>query len=355
MQEKSTFFRIRFVALLIGLTILTCFNSASWGKQDRAAELFKQFKSFTAFPHSVSWEKSAPQIKRVEIQSSADSTKQPALFYDSGSARKKPLLVVLHSWSDNYRQKYSVPYGVWSVANDWVFIHPDYRGVFNNAKATGSELAVRDILDAVAYAEKNARIDTSRIYLIGFSGGAMMALNMAGRHPGMWTAVAAWVPVFSLNDWYPYVSGFPNRHYKEHIIASCGGAPIEGTAAAQECRKRSPVTYLKNARGKKLRIYIGHGIHDDFVQPGHSLRAYNELAGEKERISEEAIEYINAKGKLPADLVSNHTDPLYQEAGKPLLFRRTSENVTVSLFRGGHDVLYDAGLQWLSLQSKEEE
>ena len=356
MREKDTFFRIGFVALLTVLFLLTCFDSASRAKQDRieSSGFFKQFRSFSTFPDSVSWEKSAPQVKTIGIESSADSTVQPALFYDSGTDHKKPLLVVLHSWSDNYRQKYSIPYGVWSVANDWVFIHPDYRGVFNNPKATGSELAVRDILDAVEYAEKNAKIDPSRIYLVGFSGGAMMALVMAGRYPELWTAVAAWVPIFNLKDWYPYVSRFPNRHYRGHIIASCGGEPRNGSAAEEECNRRSPSTYVKNAKGKKLRIYIGHGIHDDFAQPGNSLEAYNELAKTEDRIPEEAIKYIDSKGELPGDLAGDYFDESYQDAGKPLLFRRESENVTVSLFRGGHDVLYGVGLQWLSRQSKGE-
>lgn len=357
MRGKVNLCRIVLIALVAVLLTLTCFDCKSWSEQNReedSSRLLGQFTSFSAFPSSVSWEKSAPQTKKIRIKSSADGTAQPALFYDSGTDRKKPLLVALHSWSDNYRQKYSIPYALWSVANDWVFIHPDYRGVFNKPQATGSELAVQDIVDAVEYAKKNSNIDTSRIYLMGFSGGAMAALIMAGRYPDMWTAVAAWVPVFNLNEWYPYVRKFESRHYARHIIASCGGVPQGGSAAAEECNKRSPSAYLKNARGKSLRIYIGHGIHDDFAPPVHSLRAYNELANLEERISENDINYIASRGRLPEHMAGNYVDPLYREAGKSLLFRRTSANVTISLFGGGHDVLYKAGLQWLSQQSSEQ-
>ncbi len=57
--------------------------------------------------------------------------------------------------------------------NDWIFIHPNYRGKFNDSGATASEKAVRDILDALEYAREHAPVDNDRIYLAGFSRGAM--------------------------------------------------------------------------------------------------------------------------------------------------------------------------------------
>jgi predicted esterase len=354
MRKKATNYILLYV--LLSFVFFAPFNFISWAESEpeTSVRLLEQFTSFSVFPSSVSWDQTAPEVRAIEIESSADGSKQPALYYDSGSKRKKPLLVALHSWSDNYTQKYSIPYAVWSVQNDWVFIHPDYRGAFNNPASTGSEQAVRDILDAVEYAKKNANIDTSRIYLAGFSGGAMTSLIMAGRHPDVWTAIVAWVPVFNLTQWYEYVLQFPNRHYAWHIISSCGGAPVEGSAAAEECNRRSPSAYLQNAKGKDLRIYLGHGINDDFAQPGHSLQVYNELADAEDRISENDIEYINQKGEVPSHLAGDYADELYKNSGKSLLFRKTSKNVTVSLFNGGHDVLYNAGLLWLSRQKKEE-
>jgi len=354
MNRKRSVFAVGRMTLTAVLGLLFVYSvPLSWSKtqQERPVRLLHQFQSFSSFPSSASWGGTVPQVKRITIKSSADGKPQPALYYNSGNDRKKPLLVALHSWSDNYNQRISIPYALWAVVNDWVFIHPDYRGIFNNPDATGSELVVQDIVDAVQYARKNANIDPQRIYLMGFSGGAMTALIMAGRHPELWSAVAAFVPVYNLTDWYEYVIKFPNRHYARHIEASCGGVPDEGSAAARECNRRSPSAYLKNARGKSLRIYVAHGIQDDFAPPGNSLRVFNELAESEDRISEQDIEYINSRGKIPSHLTNECFDKLYEEAESPLIFRKTSANVTISLFDGKHDVLYNAGLQWLSRQT----
>jgi len=334
------------------LIFISVISPSPRGVRAEPVKLPEFFTSFSDFPSFASWEKTVPQVKTVRIRSSADGSMQPALFYDSGSGSPKPLLVALHSWSRDYRQKTSIPYGLWCVENDWVFIHPDYRGVFDNPDATNSEPALRDVLDAVDYAKKNARIDDSRIYLIGFSGGAMTALIMAGRHPEVWTAVSAWVPIFNLPDWYRYnAAKFPDRHYAKHIISAFGGIPAAGSAAEKECNRRSPSSYLKNAKGRRLRIYIGHGIEDDYAPPGNAFETFNELADPADRIHRKDIESIDRTGKLPPHLSGAFEDPMYLKAGKPLLFRKTSGNATLSLFKGGHDVLYNVALYWLSQQT----
>jgi dipeptidyl aminopeptidase/acylaminoacyl peptidase len=319
-------------------------------------ERYKTFYKIAASPimhlsKSKAWERAVPEVRTVRIVSSADGTRQPALFFDSGSARDKPLLVVLHSWSADYRQHFSIPYGVWAVRNDWVFIHPDYRGAFTNPRATASEAAVQDVLDAVAYAREHARVDASRIYLAGFSGGAMMALVMVGRHPHIWAGAVAWVPVYDLVQWYYTTRG--SRHdYSGHITRSCGGPPLEGTPARRECRKRSPSMYLDNARKEKVRVYIATGIQDDFVPPSHSLRAFNDLARRRDRIADKDIMYIDARHRLPPGMSGVYTDSLYADAGVELLWQRYSANAVLKIHQGKHDVIYNAGLLWLSRQRR---
>lgn len=297
-------------------------------------------------PKRAAWKLGAPAVKRVTIESTADGTRQPALFYDSGSARKKPLLVVLHSWSEDYQQQYGLPYGVWAIEHDWVFVHPNYRGRYDNPEATASQKAQQDILDAVAYAKAHARVDPARVYLVGFSGGGMTSLIMAGRHPELWTAVVAWVPVFDLVDWYGEVrTRF--RNYARDIRRSCGGAPRPGTRAERECRQRSPSSWLEGARGQPVRILIATGLHDPFVSPRHGLAAFNVLAEEADRLPEPVMARI-AEGAIPKDLPAPSPDPLHTIAGRPLLLELTSGNVTLRIFDGRHDVVYRAGLRWLA-------
>lgn len=317
------------------------------------------FKTLTGFaktrlkkmPELEAWEKALPQVKTVTIESSNDKTSQKALFYNSGSRRKKPLLLVLHSWSEDYRQSFGIPYALFAAKNDWVFIQPNYRGAFGNPEATASEAAIRDILDALEFAKANAEVDPSRVYLAGFSGGGMCALIMAGRFPDKWAGVVSWGAVFDLVDWYEHTRKATVHDYAKEIAASCGGPPMPGTREEKECRKRSPSAYIDGAR-RAVPVYIAVGIDDTFVPPSHSLRAYNALADDDGRISDEDVESISKEHRLPDGFVLSDGDPLFEEAGVELLHERASAKAVLKIYRGRHDVLYNAGLSWLSAQKR---
>jgi len=146
--------------------------------------------------------------------SSADGLKQPAMFFAPETDEAVPLVVALHTWSGNYRQPYHKAIEQWCINKGWAYIHPNFRGANRRPEATGSELVVKDIVSAVEYAKKSARIDRSSIFLVGTSGGGHAALLMAGRHPEIWAGVSAWVPISGL--W------IPNR---KHTRTSSGRAP----------------------------------------------------------------------------------------------------------------------------------
>jgi acetyl esterase/lipase len=208
-QQKYSAFRYHYVQFVL---IVLC--SAWWkvlpgmdlGETASDIQLIRKndFKSFFKLVRSPvmnlskkkAWKTFVSEVRRVSIRSSFDSTEQPALFYNSGSDKKKPLLLALHSWSEDYLSRFSIPYGIWAVKNDWILIHPDYRGAFTNPSSTLSESAIRDILDAVNYSKENASVDESRVYVCGFSGGAMSALVMVGKYPELWAAASAWAPVY---------------------------------------------------------------------------------------------------------------------------------------------------------------
>ena len=81
-------------------------------------------------------------VQSITYVSSADNTRQPMMFYKPQRDEPRPLLVALHSWSEDYRQAESVIYAEWCIANDWVFIHPNFRGANTKPQATGSELVI---------------------------------------------------------------------------------------------------------------------------------------------------------------------------------------------------------------------
>jgi predicted esterase len=354
--KKLAFHLVAFYGLLI------FFSTAPRGYAE--IQYVKEYISFTQvarlplrdLPNKEAWRKAAPNVVEISIPRASGEPEQPALWHHSGTDRKKPLLLVLHSWSDDYLQHFGIPYGAFAEKNDWIFMHPDFRGEFDKADATASEKAVRDVLDALDYAREHAPVDENRIYLAGFSGGAMMSLVLIGRYPEQFSAALVWVPVYDLNDWYGGLVGsglYYRDQYMSDIEASCGGKPNQDEKAAAECRKRSPSAYLADARGKGVKVFISGGVEDPFVPTSHAVRAFNDLAAESDAIAEKDYLFIDRTKTLPENLKGQGEKNLFfEEARLPILFQRTSQDATLILFDGGHDIVYNAGFEWLYRQAR---
>jgi pimeloyl-ACP methyl ester carboxylesterase len=308
------------------------------------------------FPSAArdAWRQRVPKVQLVRIKSSLDGNQQRAYWYDSGARARRPLLVVLHSWSADFTQNLDIPFAELAILNDWAFVHPDFRGRNNRPQATSSKAAVQDIVDAVAYAKEHASIDPDRVYLVGYSGGAMAALVLAGRHPELWAGVAVWGAVFDLPDWYRHAKHQGEDHYEQTISASCRGAPVPGSAAERDCRERSPATYLGAAAGR-VPILLAHGLKDKTVPPRHSLVAYDALAAPSDHFTDEQRAFIDSKGEIPDDLrqLTKVSEPSFERAGLAVKLKRQSRSVTLMLYEGGHDMAYNAAFQWLSEQRRQ--
>ena len=75
------------------------------------------------------------QVREVRIKSSLDGAEQPAFFYTPKKADKPmPLVVLLHSWSADYRQKFYPAFPKWCVEKGWAYIHPNFRGPNRNPR-----------------------------------------------------------------------------------------------------------------------------------------------------------------------------------------------------------------------------
>ena len=200
----------------------------------------------------------------------------------------------------------------------------------------------------MAFARRDARIDASRIYLVGGSGGGHMSLVMAARAPELWAGVSAWVPISDLFAWHAESKSRKNN-YAKMIEQSCGGAP--GPTTEAEYRHRSPIFHLAAAKGVPLDINTGiHDGHTGSVPVSHSLRAFNVLAAPDKQVSAEDIDFMVREQKIPAKLAAEtQSDP---ERQKATLFRRTSGNARVTVFEGGHESESGAAVVWLSRQRK---
>ena len=76
----------------------------------------------------------------------------------------------------------------------------------------------------------------------------------------------------------------------------------------------------------------------------------NVLATPDKQVSAEDIAFMARERKIPAALAAEtQADP---EREKATLFRRSSGNVRVTVFEGGHESESDAAVLWLSRQRK---
>ena len=121
---------------------------------------------------NVNWDN---EFNIVEIKSGIDENVQKAYFYTSKSNKPKPLIVSLHTWSGSYSQKDDL--AKVCQEKDLNYIHPDFRGANWTKNACCSELAMNDIDEAITFAIDNSNVDTSKIFVIGVSGGGYATLS----------------------------------------------------------------------------------------------------------------------------------------------------------------------------------
>ena len=142
--------------------------------------------------------------------------------------------------------------------------------------------------------------------------------------------------------------------YSQDVEQVCGGPPGASPEVDEQYAGRSPVTSLWRAH--IIPVDINAGIHDGHagiggegsVPVGHSIRAYNELAKASQKpgdvIPEDIISSIEREKRIPGGFERRMiVDPVY---GREIHLRRVSSLARLTLFEGGHEILYDAAFEW---------
>lgn len=291
------------------------------------------------------WERSAPGVEQFRIVSTLDGAEQPVLWLAPSGDRDQPVLVILHSWSASYTQHAGIPFAMWAQENGWAVIVPEFRGINDDADAVGSDLAVQDVVDAIDFAVAQPGVDANRVYAVGYSGGGMMGLLLAGRHPDKVTAVSVWGPPHDLVSFYEHARRAGLR-YANDIRRACGGDPRDPGSAQKECLTRSPATYLESARDQAVPIFIAQGIRDPFVPPSVGAEVFNRLADPDDRLSAEEVDLFG-RGRVP-DHLSITTETHFGNGDPAPVFARQSASALLVYFQSGHEMVYNASARWFA-------
>jgi esterase/lipase len=319
------------IILLVGLAagIIISQNETIWNA------LSKPFSdTFIPFDDSrkSNWD---IDFKVVDIQSSMDNSQQKAYFFKSKSAEPKALVVSLHSWSGNYEQKDEL--AKLSKTKDLNYIHPDFRGVNWTKDACCSDLAMQDIDDAIDYAIKNSKVDLSRIYVIGSSGGgyATLATFMKSKHSIR--RFSAWVPISDLPAWYAQ-SKIMGTKYAENILdctSSKDSLNVDVAIKKSPIYWKTPVDKLKTT---ELQIYAGvyDGIQGS-VPITHSINFYNKVL--KDKLVNDSSIYVNDSEKLYLIEFRKALGNFGSIADRRIFLKKQSGNLGLTIFEGNHEML----------------
>ena len=283
-------------------------------------------------------EKWPDEFKVVDIESPIDGSLQKAYFYKTRSSKPQPLIVSLHTWSFDYSQYDSI--NIQSAEKDLNYIHPDFRGPNKSKDACCSDLVISDIDASIDFAIENANVDTSKIFVIGNSGGGYATIAMFMRSKHRIKKFSSWVPLVDLLRWYDETKIRKLEYAKD--ILSCTQS-VNNILNEDVAKKKSPIywdTPKEKLNYASLDIYTG--VYDGMIGNGpipitHSINFYNKLLndiGEKDK-----TKFVSDKEKLFLLEYRKALGNFDSISGREVFLFKESNNIRLTLFDGGHEIL----------------
>jgi predicted peptidase len=274
----------------------------------------------------------------VDIKSPLDGAIQKAYLYKTKSSTPQPLVVSLHSWSFDYRQDDTL--ALLSKEKGINYIHPDFRGENWNENTCCSDFVMTDIDASIDYAIAHANVDTSKIYVIGRSGGgyATLATFMKSKH--RIKKFSAWVPLADLVKWYEETR-IRKLYYADNILV-CTHSKNKRLDREVAIR-RSPFYWdTPKEKLKYATLEIFTGVYDGLENVGpipitQSINFYNKIL--KDLAFPDSSQYVGAKEKL---FLLEQCKPLGNFgtiSNRKICLVKKANNVKITFFVGGHEML----------------
>lgn len=279
----------------------------------------------------------------VEIPSSVYSNPQKALLYKCNSDGPRPLLVSLHSWGGAYDQADTL----FEIARsmNWNYIHPDFGGPLWNPNSCCFPASIEAIDEAIAFALKETGADTSKIVVIGKSGGGSGVLGAYLKSSYGNAYFMSWSPITDFISWHDEVlkDSVLSKKYLAKINLGTGSESYFETTKAKE---KSPLYIalpeLKIIQGRRLLLYVG--IYDGTAGWSTGIQQqigfYNKLRNHfqmKDSVSEVLPEELRFWVEHRAAYTGNQSRAVGDRKG---IASKGFHQVSLFLFEGGHEIRY---------------
>ena len=236
------------------------------------------------------------RMEKITYRSRTDGLRIPAFIFSplaSGPAKSAAALVWVHEDIRGHLYEHYIPYIREATRRGYVVIAPEYRGSIGYGQAFfdaidygGAE--VDDVVTAVGVlTARHADVDPARVGIIGWSHGGLISLLAVSRHPGLFTAAAAIVPVSNLIDRLAQKGEAQRRAIDPHD--RFGGPP---SARRSVYEARSPLFQVDRMR---VPLLVHIAANDDDVSIEEALPLVDALRARKAGLAETKV-YRNPLG-----------------------------------------------------------
>jgi len=335
MQNKLWRVLIISVVLLIGIGIGIFLNKnkAKWSFLKPESGSVIKFDD----TREITWNE---EFQIVEINSSIDNENQQAYFYPSKSSESQALIVSLHTWSGDFTQTDEL--AEMCRKKDVNYIHPNFRGANKTISACCSELALADIDDAISFAIENSNVDTSRIYVMGVSGGGYATISSFMKLKHSVKAFSAWASITDLPAWYNESTIRKNKYAGDIMNCTEPGEKLNLEIAKQ----KSPIYWpTPTEKLKYTKLSIHAGIYDGIqgsVPITHSINFYNKVL--KDLSVNDSSKYVSNEEKLKLLEFREPLGDFGSIAGRKICLKKEVENFSLTIFEGNHEMLTEYAL-----------